>query len=121
MNIKLKLREINALIPVMGKIFGISLPYEIAFQLFKTGKKLDEANDYFVKEIKKIQDANGEDAENEIGKLGNTTVELNCPYLDKHLLFNSLMVAAPELPASDLLMLEMITEHEDEESFKIVE
>ena len=108
-NICLKLMQNNTLLPIMGDIFKIKLPYDVAFRLYKIGRAMDEANDYFVKEVNKIRESNSDTVSNDLDILGNTEVELNVEPIDKDLLFNTLASVAPEIAGADLLMLTAIT------------
>ena len=114
-------REINALIPVMSALIQNKLPYDISFQLFQIGKTMDEANDYFVKKFKEIQDSQSESANMEIDELAATSVELDAEELDKVTFFTALKEARVSISPLDILKLSsLVSKDEPVKGFTII-
>ena len=121
MKIILTFREINALIPVMSALIQNKLPYDISFQLFQIGKTMDEANDYFVKKFKEIQDSQSESANMDIDELASTSVELDAEQLDKVTFFTALKEARVSISPLDILKLSsLVSKDEPVKGFTII-
>ena len=112
--IKITFGEINAMIPVMTMIMQNKLPYDISYQLFRIGKTMDEANDYFVKNFREIQESKSDTMQEEITKLATTSVELDSEKLDKAKFFTALKDANVSISPLDILKLSAIVDSEEE-------
>lgn len=121
MKIELTFGEINASIPAMSNIVKARLPYDISFSVYQIAKTMDEANDYFVKKVKEIQESATDNSQDELIKLRDTKVSLNADQIDKKKLFDALAMADVKLTAIELLSLEKITIPESEEKFTIID
>jgi len=122
MKVQLSFKEINGMIPVMSHLLQEKLPYDISYQLYQMGKTMDEANDYFVKHYKEIQESESDTKNDEVNKLAETRVELTVDKLEKESFFNALKAANANISAADILMLSKIVENDVEEGgFTILE
>ncbi len=119
MKIELTFGEINASIPAMSNIVKARLPYDISFSIYQIAKTMDEANDYFVKKVKEVQDSASDNAQDELIKLRDTKVTLNAELINKDKLFDALKTANVMLTPVELLSIEKITESQSEELFSI--
>ena len=123
MKIQLSFKEINGMIPVMSRLLQEKLPYDISYQLYQVGKTMDEANDYFVKHYKEIQESESDTKNDEVNKLAETRVELTVDKLEKEPFFNALKAANANISPADILILSRIVETDgvEEGGFTILE
>lgn len=123
MKIQLSFKEINGMIPVMSRLLQEKLPYDISYQLYQIGKTMDEANDYFVKHYKEIQESESDTKNDEVNKLAETRVELTADKLGKEPFFNALKAANANISPADILILSSIVETDgvEEGGFTILE
>ena len=123
MKIQLSFKEINGMIPVMSRLLQEKLPYDISYQLYQIGKTMDEANDYFVKHYKEIQESESDTKNDEVNKLAETRVELTVDKLGKEQFFNALKAANANISPAYILILSSIVETDgvEEGGFTILE
>lgn len=121
MKVKITFGRINGLIPVMQKLMQASLPYDISFSLYRIGKTMDEANDYFVKHFKEIQESESETKDNDIQKLAETQIELNVDKINSEAFYKAVKEADISVKPAEFMILEPILDEECEEGgFSII-